>query len=51
MLAENSKAADSVAASLTRMAGSGETASAKGVYTLECRDAEGKRPEPGHGFF
>ena len=41
MLAENSKAADSVAASLTRMAGSGESASAKGVYTLECRDADG----------
>ena len=41
MLAENSKAADSVAASLTRLAGSGEAASAKGVYTLECRDAEG----------
>ena len=41
MLAENSKAADSVAASLTRIAGSGESASAKGVYTLECRDADG----------
>ena len=41
MLAENSKAADSVAASLTRLAGSGESASAKGVYTLECRDADG----------
>lgn len=42
MLAENSKAADSVAASLTRTAGSGEAASAKGVYTLECLDAQGK---------
>ena len=41
MLAENSKAADSVAASLTRTAGSGEAASAKGVYTLECLDAQG----------
>ena len=41
MLAENSKAADSVAASLTRMAGAGDSASAKGVYTLECRDVEG----------
>ena len=41
MLSENSKAADSVAAALTRLAGSGECASAKGVYTLECRDADG----------
>lgn len=41
MLAENSKASDTVAASLSRLAGSAESASAKGVYTLECRDAQG----------
>lgn len=41
MLSENSKAVDTVAASLSRLAGSAEGASAKGVYTLECRDAEG----------
>ena len=41
MLAENSKAVDTVAASLSRLAGSAEVASAKGVYTLECRDAQG----------
>lgn len=41
MLAENSKASDTVAASLSRLAGSSEGASAKGVYTLECRDAQG----------
>lgn len=41
MLSENSKAADSVAAALARLAGSGDCASAKGVYTMECRDADG----------
>lgn len=41
MLAETSKAVDTVAASLSRLAGSTEVASAKGVYTLECRDAQG----------
>lgn len=41
MLAENSKAIDTVAASLSRLSGSAEGASAKGVYTLECRDAQG----------
>lgn len=41
MLSENSKAVDTVAASLSRLAGSAEGASVKGVYTLECRDAEG----------
>ena len=41
MLAENSKATDTVAASLSRLSGAADSASAKGVYTLECRDAQG----------
>ena len=37
----SSKAVDSVTASLNRLAGSGESAAAKGFYSLECRDAQG----------
>lgn len=38
---EKSQAHDAVAAALTKTLGAGEAASAKGVYTLECRDADG----------
>ncbi len=41
MLSEKSKAVDTVQAALTRLSGSQDCASAKGVYTLECRDAQG----------
>ena len=41
MLSEQSKANDAVSAALTTTLSAGDTASAKGVYTLECRDADG----------
>ena len=41
MLIENAKSTDVVAASLERLAGAKENAKAGGVFTLECRDAEG----------
>lgn len=41
MFLEKSEAHDAVAAALTTTLGAGDTASAKGIYTLECRDAAG----------
>jgi hypothetical protein len=41
MFLEKAKASDAVAAVLTTTLGAGEAASAKGVYTLECYDAQG----------
>ena len=41
MLIENAKSVDTVTASLERLSSSKEQASAKGVYRLECRDADG----------
>ena len=41
MLSEQSKANDAVSAALTTTLSASDTASAKGVYTLECRDADG----------
>lgn len=41
MLLNKSKASDSVAATLTTTLNAGDAACAKGVYSLECRDAEG----------
>lgn len=38
---EQSQAHDAVAAALTKTLGAGEAASAKGIYTMECRDADG----------
>ena len=41
MLIETANSKDVVTAALTRAASAGDSASAKGVYSLECRDAQG----------